>query len=59
MTIANNEAVWMSKDGSIKVVRAGYQDGVELYAVVRNGLVQYPWMQKRQCIRDAKSQASE
>ena len=71
MTIANNEAVWASKDRRIKVVRVGSieikrkdrgrlrYEWVDGYAVVRDGRVQFPWMQKRECIRDAKEQASK
>ncbi len=56
--------VWKSDNGKIAVARVGSMarassknrlaDG---FAVIRDGVVQYPWMQKREAVRRARALA--
>lgn len=51
-----DESVWTSKDGRIKVVYKGCVDCQAVYAIVRDGRTQYPWISRRDAIREAKEQ---
>lgn len=55
----HGESVWTSKDGRIEVVYKGRVDRESVYAIVRDGRTQYPWISRRDAIREAKEQERE